>query len=71
MNELVYFGDRNEEARLVLSDNGWLLTEIKSQDADRQPVSSRSRTKEVPLPDFFYVSARLQRKHGAVLSTAK
>lgn len=31
MNELVYFGDRNEPAS-YLSDNGWLLTEIKSQD---------------------------------------
>lgn len=62
MNELVYFGDRNEPAS-YLSDNGWLLTEIKSQDLLTANGFQPFEDEEVPLPDFFYVSARLQRKH--------
>lgn len=45
MNELVYFGDRNEPAS-YLSDNGWLLTEIKSQDLLTASSFNRSRTKK-------------------------
>ncbi|OSC42922.1 class I SAM-dependent methyltransferase [Mycobacterium decipiens] len=61
MNELVYFGERNE-ASSYLSDRGWLLTEIKSQDLLTANGFQPYEDEEVPLPDFFYVSGTLHRK---------
>jgi len=64
MNELVYFGDRNEAAP-YLADRGWVLIYNKSRDMLPANGLAPFDDQGVSVPDLFYVSGTLCHHTGA------